>query len=170
MLTSLLSPSACASCRLCCNFLPESLWESPALEPDCAEFLRLQGVPLVRRPEGGETIALNFASEGPQVAADCPLLDSCAGCRLPRERRPLECRLWPLRLMRDEAGRVVVACYRFCPGLAAVPHESVLECARSLRPLLLERALSFPASIRPLHPNYAILFCLNSSPALPPRR
>ncbi len=167
MLTSLLPPSVCASCRLCCNFLPESIWETPALEPPCAAHLRKLGVSLVERPQGGETIALNFAPECPQKAADCPLLDTSAGCRLPRDLRPLECRLWPLRLMRDEAGNIVLACYSSCPGLASVPPEQLLSLAHSLRPLLLERASSFPASIRPLHPNYSILFPLSESPSLP---
>ncbi len=167
MLTAILPPSVCASCRLCCNFLPESAWETPALEPECAGLLRSQGVPLSVRADGGETITLIFAPECPQKAADCPLLDKSAGCLLPRDLRPLECRLWPLRLMRDEAGNLVVTCYRSCPGLAAVPRETLLRVAESLRPLFAERAASFPASIRPLHPNYSILFTLKQSPALP---
>ncbi len=166
MLTSILPPSVCATCRLCCNFLPESVWETPALEPTAATRLRELGVALAQRPEGGETIALKFAPECPSEAADCPLLDKCAGCRLPRTERPLECRLWPLRLMRNEAGVIVVACYTACPGLAAVPASALLALAESLRPLLQERAATFPESVRPLHPNYHILFPLNESPAL----
>ncbi len=159
MLTSLLPPSVCASCRLCCNFLPESFWETPALEPDCAARLRERGVALKTRPEGGETIQLKLASDAPQ-AVDCPLLDKCAGCILPRTERPLECRLWPLRLMEDEAGVPAVACYRSCPGLASVPRDTLLSLAESLRPLFAERAACFPASIRPLHPAYVVLFRL----------
>ncbi len=166
MLTSLLPPSACASCRLCCNFLPASAWESPALEPDCVARLRALGVPLAQRPDGGEAIALKFAPECPQAAADCPLLDKSFGCRLPRAERPLECRLWPLRLMFDEKGNPAVACYRDCPGLASVPREQIVELAESLRPLLQERAVAFPASIRPYHAHYSILFRLNASPSL----
>ncbi len=160
MLTSLLPPSVCASCRLCCNFRPESAWETPALEPACAARLREEGITLKTRPEGGETIQLNFASDAPQKAADCPLLDTCAGCRLPRAERPLECRLWPLRLMEDEAGVPAVACYRSCPGLATVPRDTLLALAESLRPLFVERVACFPASIRPLHPAYEVLFRL----------
>ncbi len=167
MLTSLLPPSVCASCRLCCNFLPASVWETPALECDCAEFLRARGIALCARPEGGETLSLTFDAGCPQKAADCPLLDRSSGCRLPREQRPLECRLWPLRLMRDEAGEVVVACYNDCPGLASVPRETLVAHAESLRSLFAERAVSFPASIRALHPNYSILFTLKESPSLP---
>ncbi len=164
MLTSILPPSACAACRLCCNFLPESLWESPALEDDCADRLRSMGVALIERPEGGLTLEMRF--EGSQEAALCPLLDSCSGCRLSRDVRPIECRLWPLRLMLDEAGRVCVSCYNHCPGLASVPRETLLAHARSMLPLFRECAASFPASIRPLHPNYSVLFTLNESPAL----
>ncbi len=163
MLTSLLPPSACASCRLCCHFLPSSVWETPALEPSCATRLREQGVFLVERLDGGETVGLSFSSDCPQETADCPLLDKSSGCRLPREERPLECRLWPLRLMRGSSGQVVVACYTACPGIAAVSREELLALAESLRPLLRERASSFPASIRPLHAHYAVLFPLVES-------
>ncbi len=168
MLTSLLPPAACASCRLCCNFLPASVWETPALEPACAERLRSQGIALKERPEGGETIALDFSQKCPQEAAECPLLDSAAGCRLPRSERPIECRLWPLRLMHDEAGNIVLAYYHSCPGLGWTTHEELLRLAESLRPLLWERSKEFPAFVRPMHENYTILFVLNES-ASPPQ-
>ncbi len=161
MLTGVLSPAACAACGLCCHFEPASLWECPALEEDCAERLRSLGVPLVGRAEGGETIGLLEASGAPQEGALCPLLDRSSGCRLPREERPLECRLWPLRLMVDESGKVLVCCYDSCPGLASVPEELLLEHARSLLPVLRERVRSFPASVRALHANYRILFAIN---------
>ncbi len=167
MLTSLLPPAVCASCRLCCNFLPESVWECPALEPACADELRARGVCLVERPEGGETIRLPFDPECPHEAVNCPLLDTSSGCILPRAQRPLECRLWPLRLMRDSAGQIVLAYYHACPGLAEMPREKLLEVAESLRPQLMRRVAEYPASIRPLHPNYTILFSLNDSLALP---
>ncbi len=163
MLTPLLSPLVCASCRLCCNFVEESRWETPALEPECAARLRSMGVSLVERPEGGETIALCRDAAHPEQAVDCPLLDPACGCTLPRAQRPLECRLWPLRLMRDEAGHPVVAYYAGCPGLQAAPHEELVALAQSLRPLFLRRLAEFPESVRPMHPNYTIVFSLNDS-------
>ncbi len=165
MLTSVLLPSACASCRLCCNFLPFSAWESPALEPECVELLRERGVCLVEREDGAVTFHLNFASDAPQEAADCPLLDRCAGCTLPRAQRPFECRLWPLRLMHDEAGSLLLTCYRSCPGLAPVPLSDLLALAEVLRPALLAHARRCPASVRPLHPNYTVLCQLSEPPS-----
>ena len=156
MLTSVLPPSACASCRLCCNFSRPSAWETPALEPEVAEHLRALGIPLVER-NGAMTIALEFATENPQECALCPLLNTKSGCTLPREQRPLECRLWPLRLMRGEQGELLLTCYTACPGLASVPRKRLLELADSLRSLLFAHARRCPASVRPLHPNYAPL-------------
>ena len=156
MLTSLLPPAACAACRLCCNFCQSSAWETPALEAELAQRLECAGVPLEQRG-GARTFRLEFASEDPQECAFCPLLDSSAGCTLPREQRPFECRLWPLRLMQDEAGHLVLACYTTCPGMAAVPREELLALAESLRPALLAHARRCPASVRPLHPNYCLL-------------
>ncbi len=158
MLTQLLSPAVCASCRLCCNFLPESAWETPALEEECAHRLRSMGIALLHRPEGGETIALEWPAGC--SAANCPLLDPAQGCRLPRENRPLECRLWPFRLMRDDEERCVVAYYSSCPGLAAVPREMLVRTAEGLRGILEQRAVEFPGSVRRLCEGYEVLFVL----------
>ncbi len=130
-----------------------------------AARLEAMGVAL-RERDGARTFALEFASEEPQECAMCPLLDSARGCTLPREERPLECRLWPLRLMRGEQGELLLTCYRDCPGIAAVPRGTLLQELESLRPLLLEHAASSPASVRSLHPLYTVLSCLQPCPAL----
>ncbi len=169
MLTSLLPPATCAACRLCCNFCPSSTWETPALEPELAERLEEAGMPLVER-EGAEgtpkakTFRLEYATESPQECALCPLLDVSLGCTLPREERPFECRLWPLRLMQDEGGQLMLAYYAACPGLAAVSREQLLALVDSLRPALLAHAHRCPASVRPLHPNYTPLCTLDDTP------
>ncbi len=157
MLTSLLPPAACANCRLCCNFLPESAWESPALEPACAARLRERGIELAARAEGGETIALHWDAENPREAALCPLLDARCGCTLPREQRPLECRLWPLRLMRGQRGELLVCCYENCPGMAAVAREQLLQRVEEMEPMLMQRAREFPESVRPMRGGYGVV-------------
>ncbi len=157
MLTSVLSPSVCASCRLCCNFQRSSAWETPVLEPRCVELLRSMDVPLEDREDGGLTLALQFDSSSVGELALCPLLDSSSGCRLPRELRPLECRLWPLRLMRLDSGELGLAFYSACPGLASVSREALMLLARSLYPELLAHLAQCPACVRCFHPAYSLL-------------
>lgn len=102
MLTHLLRAQDCAACRLCCHFQRSSAWETPAIEPELvARYRELNPPPpLMERADGSITFALRFPPDDAAVEAPCPMLDASSGCTLPREQRPFECRLWPLRLMR----------------------------------------------------------------------
>ena len=42
MLSSLLSPSDCASCRFCCSYRRVSLWETPTIDPELLEKLKTE--------------------------------------------------------------------------------------------------------------------------------
>ena len=109
MLTHLLRAQDCAACRLCCHFQRSSAWETPAIEPELVALYRELNPPppLMERVDGSITFALRFPPDDASAEAPCPMLDASSGCTLPREQRPFECRLWPLRLMRvreDECG------------------------------------------------------------------
>lgn len=110
MLTHLLRAQDCAACRLCCHFQRSSAWETPAIEPELVALYRELNPPppLMERADGSITFALRFPPDDASAEAPCPMLDASSGCTLPREQRPFECRLWPLRLMRllpeDESG------------------------------------------------------------------
>ena len=159
MLTHIFNPSACARCRLCCNFRPSSVWETPFLEEALCRTLQERGVPLCSRANGFRSIALSFQTDSPEETSDCPLLDSSCGCTLPRELRPFECRVWPLRLMRTEEGELCIACYTACPALqeAGVMKKLAVYAAGTLLPVLLDYARRFPQSVRPFNPAYTVL-------------
>lgn len=117
MLTRIFTPESCAHCRLCCNFHRRTAWETPALEPEAVQRLRARNIPLTKHANGADTIALPFQTNDPEEVALCPLLDTTKGCTLPRGERPFECRIWPLRLMHDANGTLLIGCYESCPAL-----------------------------------------------------
>ena len=164
MLTDILSPEDCAACRLCCHFHRESAWETPAIEAALVDaYRRLEPAPpLRRRPDGSASFELNFEGRAADESAPCPMLDCRSGCRLPREERPMECRLWPLRLMRrhgtDGREQVLLGCYRDCPGVQRCGMETLRRFAEEkLKALLLEHARRLPQTIRPYDEHYEIL-------------
>lgn len=160
MLTHIFSPNTCAHCRLCCNFCQRSAWETPFLEPELAAQLEQKGFPLTTRPHGAKSFALSFATSHPDENCNCPLLDTSAGCILPREKRPFECRVWPIRLMFDEQHQLCIACYKDCPALLHPDswHKLVDYATGELLPTLLDYAERFPESIRPLDAHYTIIW------------
>ena len=160
MLTHLISAAQCASCRLCCNFRRTSAWETPALTPDLAGRLRARGIPLRTREDGSTTFALHFPDDAPEnFCANCPALDPTTGYTLPRSARPIECRLWPLRLMRAPSGGLALGLYDACPAVSPVVREQIIrEATGALLPELRRIANEQPRTIRPIHPAYSIIW------------
>ena len=159
MLTRIFTPESCAQCRLCCNFHRRTAWETPALEPEAVDRLRKMNVPLTKHANGADTIALPFKTDNPEEVALCPLLNPARGCTLPRAERPFECRIWPLRLMHDADGSLLIGCYDACPALTPAVRENLHAFATGdLLPQLLQFAQQNPAAIRPLDPAYHIVW------------
>ncbi len=155
MLKSIFTPSDCAKCRLCCNFTPTSVWESPFLTEEQARSFRNAGVELEFRSRGGWSFAYHFDGKG---VVNCPMLDPDSGCSLSPEEKPFECSIWPLRLMERD-GRLLIGRYRDCPAIQGEKRERLDTFARGE---LLETLLAFvrrhPDSLRPFSPVYEIIW------------
>ena len=160
MLTHLFTPEQCAQCKLCCNFQRRSAWETPSLNKELQAALRVMGIPLEERGDNGAcSFRLTYHTTDPSETANCPMLDTCSGCTLPREQRPFECRIWPLRLMRTENGQLVLGLYANCPALTEpVKERLITEATGALLPLLLEHAEKEPAIVRPVDSAYNIIW------------
>ena len=137
MLSSILAKSDCAACKFCCSFRRTSLWETPvfpaadlpkfqALNPD-AKF----------RPAGpcGTSftfdLTASYKTTDPAEEAPCPFLDPARGCTLPPELKPFDCKIWPLRAVRQPEGNIKVALTPTCPAINKVPEEKVRDLAAS---------------------------------------
>lgn len=158
MLTNIISPSDCSACKLCCNFVRSSAWETPALEQELVYLLQEQGIPLSQRPDGSTSFFLHYCSESENEAALCPMLSTQSGCTLPRRLRPFECRIWRLRLM-NVSGHLVLGLYKNCPALDNNKRCALIQFAcTKLLPLLLDYAKNHPLAVRDFNPNYDVIW------------
>lgn len=158
MLTEIFTPADCAACKLCCNFHRSSAWETPALESELIYLLQEEGVPLEKRSDGSTSFYLHFCSNSENEVADCPMLNCETGCTLPRELRPFECRIWPLRLMKQYS-HLVIGLYKNCPALKGDSLERLTRFATTeLLPALLDYAKKHPQSVREVNSAYSIIW------------
>ena len=158
MLTEILTPTHCASCKLCCNFHRSSAWETPALDAELIYLLQEDGVPLEKRADGSTSFYLHFCTDSEDEVANCPMLDTKSGCILPREMRPFECRIWPLRLMR-KSGRLIIGLYQGCPSLTNERKKRLVHFATGeLLPRMLEHAKRYPHSVREYDEGYSVIW------------
>ncbi len=158
MLTGIFSPSKCAECKLCCNFHRSSAWETPALEPELIFHLHELCIPLIKREDGTTSFYLDFKTDSSDEVANCPMLDPNSGCMLPREMRPLECRIWPVRLMK-KSGTNVIGIYRNCAALNKQAFEELKSAVlNELLPIILEYSRRCPQAIREYDPAYEIIW------------
>ncbi len=160
MLTSFINAADCASCKLCCNFCQASAWETPYLDESTVTLFQKLNIPLTHRTDGSPCLALMYHTSQPDEVCNCPLLDASNGCKLPRNQRPFECRVWPLRMMYDEQGKLCMACYKHCPALSSPEKINLLiqYAHETLLPLMRQYAYNYPKSVRPFHPRYNIIW------------
>ena len=151
MLKQILAAETCAKCRNCCVFEKQSAWELPAFSKEAAA--RLNDKNAVMHPEGDRfRLTLQYNDDNAQP---CPFLDSRSGCTLPAAEKPFACKIWPVRLMRDETGKLRLALYQGCPGVPADRTDrlnTLLENGLSAQ--IFREAEQDPSLILPYHPNY----------------
>lgn len=152
MLSSILKKSDCASCKFCCSFRRQSLWETPLFSKETAEKLG-KLFPAARfRPVGKSSMTIDlsnlYKTEDPEEEAPCPFLDSKNGCLLPPELKPFDCSIWPFRAVRVE-NKIRVGLTPTCPAINKVPQEKIVELLDSgLGKKILDYAASNPDIIK----------------------
>ena len=155
MLTPILAKSTCATCKFCCSFRRQSLWETPLFA--AADLPKLQALyPSAKfRPAGASGTSFTFDisdayhTQDPEEEALCPFLDPDRGCTLPPELKPFDCKIWPLRAVRQPDNTVKVALTPTCPAINKVPLEQVKELASAgLGQQILDYAAKNPDIIK----------------------
>ena len=151
MLRQILSAETCAKCRNCCIFEKQSAWELPTFPKKAAARLT-SGAYRMQTESGRCRIELQYPNDSAQP---CPFLDSSTGCTLPESEKPFACKIWPLRLMRDESGKVRLALYDGCPGIPEAKLDALKKILDSgLSSIIYAEASRDPSLILPYHPNY----------------
>ncbi len=143
MLSPILAKSTCATCKFCCSFRRQSLWETPIFDKTTMERLS-ELFPNAKFRAAGPSgksytfdISDAYKTQNPEEEAVCPFLDPARGCSLPSELKPFDCNIWPLRVVsvpkQTESGpaQLAVALTPTCPAINKVPLEQVKQLAAS---------------------------------------
>ena len=129
MLKKVLSPSTCASCRICCSFVKEDAWESPMFSEAEMEMIRRLGISADKFSEvekdGKKMYQANYPFKQEHQILLCPCLDEKKGCLL-GEHKPFECSIWPIRIFEDENG-VYLGLANACPAFAGDKKKTLIK-------------------------------------------
>ncbi len=165
MLEKILSPEKCAGCRNCCVFYEKSRWEMPMVSERKAKLIRsfLNDADAVSyQAEGmGYRLKSVIREIRPSRNAEeyrCAALDENRGCTLPPELKPIECSLWPIRVMND-SGRIYITLAPSCHAVDDDFRRKAIELLNgSLKEALIELINSGKHIIRPFESSYERLF------------
>ena len=167
MLSKVLEKSTCAECRFCCSFKRGSLWETPLFPKETVERLKKdRNVDFVLdETEGYEygrmSLEGEYRTEDENEETPCMFLDGSRGCVLSDEDKPFDCKIWPLRIMRD-GGELVIALTPTCPAINRVPLERMKELVEEgLGDTIYDYAASHPFIIKQYREGFPVLMRRN---------
>lgn len=135
MLSSILKKSDCASCKFCCSFRRQSLWETPVFSIEEAQKLKELFPQAKFKPSGSSSMTIDltklYKTNNPNEEAACPFLDSSKGCCLPPEIKPFDCSIWPFRAVRIQKDKLAVALTPTCPAINKLSRQKILRLLES---------------------------------------
>lgn len=159
MLKSVLSGETCGNCRNCCVFFSKSRWEMPSVSKENAEKITafLQNKNVVENKDGVYKLKSVLRENIPDKNCEeykCPALDENKGCTLPENLKPIECSMWPLRIMKDNEKIYIT----LADGCHAVNEEFTDNVKQLLKNGLYKQIIDIlkqnKASIRSYDPSY----------------
>lgn len=165
MLSRILSRKTCAACKFCCSFRRQSLWETPLFPPEVAEKMgRPNEYGVVGKFAAtcdGDACRLvlenDYRTGDPEEEVPCTFLDPQKGCILKSGDKPIDCSIWPLRIM-DKDGVLVIALTPTCPSIDATPRPELIELLQNgLAQTIFEYAEKHPYIVKEYREGFAIL-------------
>lgn len=151
MLKNILSASACAQCRICCEYDDSDIWDAPGFSEDEWQEAGLEG----RFPyEKRGSLYYLVMEKDEKGLYHCPCL-SDTGCIL-GEHKPFRCALWPLYVVRTGDG-LALAVSDVCPAVFPKTDAEILEGLRDNLHGIRKAVEKDPALIEELHENYRLL-------------
>ncbi len=167
MLSKILTKEQCATCRFCCSFRRKSAWETPLFPNSVIEKLHelydsSVSYPIVMKAvtDNASTTDLSagYTDDDEENESPCQFLDKTRGCILSDEYKPLDCKIWPLRIMNKD-GRLVIALTPTCPSVNQVPFDKVTELVTKdgLGAYIYEEAMKMPDIIKDYREGFPIV-------------
>lgn len=156
MLSKLLSKDECANCRICCTFDDDDIWETPVIYNDLAEKTSAYvGIKLLDK--GSYKLFSLSKKEGDELYY-CTALDKQKGCRLSKETKPFDCKIWPFRVMKLKGlDRLVITLSPVCPVVKTKPLESILQTLDKIKDEIFKEAEAYPFIVKDYIDGYPIL-------------
>src|SRR5574344_2236452 len=138
LLLPILSPSQCSSCKFCCSFAEFEAWEAPLFSKERVEELTKKYGSFSTKSVGN-AFTLDFteyykkhSDTKHNAYAPCPFL-SDHGCILTDEEKPFDFKIWPLRIMRMENDKIVLALTPTCDAINKLPIEDIKYFVKTSR-------------------------------------
>ena len=136
MLSKILKKSDCASCRFCCSFRRQSLWETPVFDKKTKELLEKKYKNAKFTPIGKSSFTINlldlYKTQNPEEEVSCPFLDSKNGCSLCEQEKPFDCKIWPLRVIKKSSGNEnAIVLMNTCPSVNKIPLSDLKEFVKA---------------------------------------
>ena len=133
MLSKILSKQECAKCKFCCSFRRQSLWETPVFE--WREKMDL--LPF-------------YKTQNPDEEVPCIYLEGKKGCTLSPEKKPFDCKIWPLRVVKSSnINKLKIVLEPTCPALQKISIDTIKDFVKSeLEETILQYALSHPEIVK----------------------
>lgn len=180
MLSKILSKSSCATCKFCCSFRRQSLWETPLFPPEVAEKLSRENeygvvgeftpvycktqdarrIQDAREVQNAYRLVLenNYRTDDPEEEVPCTFLDPQKGCILKGEDKPFDCCIWPLRIM-DKDGKLVIVLTPTCPAIGAAPDKALVDLVQGgLGERIFDYAKTHPYIIKEYREGFPIVY------------
>ncbi|MDO4219020.1 MAG: hypothetical protein Q4C78_03410 [Synergistaceae bacterium] len=112
MLSKILKKTTCASCKFCCVFSRKSLWEVPNFPIEKLEELKNYAVnpPIFTKENDALSLHLEqlYKTNSPDEVVPCSFLDEKKGCTLPDDLKPMQCKIWPFRVIKKDGKNLLV--------------------------------------------------------------
>jgi Fe-S-cluster containining protein len=160
-LSSILTQNDCAQCKFCCLFERPAAWETPLFSKKQTSLLKKKYGDFAVKPVGN-SFTLNmeplYKTDSNDEFAPCPFLDQKKGCILKDTEKPFDCKIWPLRIMRQNKD-IVIVLTPTCTAINNQPIEKIkkLVVQDGLGEVLFKEAQKTPDIIKDYRKDFPIL-------------
>lgn len=98
-----------------------------------------------------------YRTQDSEEEAACEFLDAHKGCTLNNEEKPFDCKIWPLRIMKENE-KYVIALTPTCPAINQVPLEQMKALVEDgLGKTIYEYAKEHPYIVKEYRERFPVL-------------
>lgn len=158
MIQKILNPKTCATCKVCCNYSTESLWDIPGFTLD--EYKQV----IAKYPQFELT---SYCKNNLYYFRPIPMNNNkylCSfladnGCILGNDK-PFKCAIWPLYVVKHE-NKLYLAQSNVCSNLEIISDEIIHKALRTSIDKIKKTIDTNPELIEPYRSHFTLLVQLD---------